>query len=273
MKILMINKKWLRGFLPFLTNDEIFGITSGRYTSFGAYDEKTGVPMGCLTLWILPEDVRIIRFFTAPEYRGQGIARQLLAAASKQPGKLHLPIRYIYVNGSGFVDFLEALGFKQHPSRYTFVVGTPEDIVKIAVPKEKPPFTIRPAGSLPTNKIPDLVYRSPYDDLLQFPGSIVSMDRFSEASPVCIEDGMVTGAVLAEERDDCVDIIWYRGTSTKAVYYMLRVLGNTLADEISPRLPIRLLCFGTKENAAAKKYFSNSKSLGVGIFELSAHFH
>ena len=210
---------------------------------------------------LLPEDIRIVRFFTAPEYRGQGIARQLLAKAARQPKELHLPIRYIYSSGSGCVGFLEALGFEQHSTRCSYVVSTPEDIVKITVPKEKLPFTIRPANSLPANKIPDLVYRSPYDDLLQFPGGIVDMDRFSGASPVCLEEGMVTGAVLAEERDDCVDILWYRGENTKAVYYMLRVLGNVLAEEISPRVQIRLLCYGPEENAAAKKFFSEAAAM------------
>ena len=275
MRISIISDDNIREYMRLLTNDEIYGITDGRYTSF-AIHENDMETAGIMTVQILPEYIRLERIFILPEYRRRGLASALLEVIKERPEDMRLPIRAFIEDEADVRGLLEASGFIRQESSYSIIEGRLGDWIdlgprmkKIIPDDVKKKIMIRRLNQISERQLRDFVLRSPHDEILQFPDSMTDPGRFSDISMICTVDNIVKAASLIEEKEDHVQFTWCYGKDKYAVFASMFMVKKELEseEEYGPSLRIRCLCTGKNIEEGYQKIFSEYETRIIYMYQ------
>ncbi len=250
-----------------LTPDEYGGWAEGRYRCFGTFDEDTGEVMGTASVQVFPEQIRLERIFTLPRYRRRGVATGLLRFLTDLPDELKLPFTAVLCDEDIDAEFLRKYGFKEKESDYSCIDAALGDIKELRVSeKMRAGITLLPAGRVSANELENFVFSSEHDMFLQFPEYMLDMDRFSDASMVCRQNGKITAAILLEEPGDYIRVTWFEGADARSLYCLIYMLGQILKEEYDPGTKIRVLLCGGRGRDAVGKMFNSAREHPLRIF-------
>ncbi|MCR4907562.1 MAG: GNAT family N-acetyltransferase [Lachnospiraceae bacterium] len=268
MRIEIVEGERTADYLKLLSNDELFAIQSGRYTCFGAFDESSSEPVAVLIARILPEFIHIVKIFTLPAYRRQGVASDLLKTATDLPPRDILPF-YVFTNDDNADTlFLKNRGFEQEDLKYSSLICRFRDFNDIKLPEKiNPGIRVVPAQSVPLSELRDFILSSSPDRLLRFPEPEPDFERFSEASLVCLKNDRISAAIILEEPDDHLLVTWVHGNDPKSLYFLLAAVKKLTDHEFEPDETIHFLICKKAEKALINKLFSRFEEHPVHVFQ------
>ena len=266
MKTEMITGQSIARYMQILTNEEIFGFNDNRFTLIGAYDEEKDRPAGVAVAHILPKYIRLERMFTDPEYRLQGVSEELLSIMTDLPTENKMPI-YVYGDESEVnEEYLTKMGFKGVDNGYSYIIGTPDHLVDIKVPQKKPNIKVLPAEKVAPEKLENYIFSSRRDEFIQFPEGYLDMNRFSDASLVCMKDDKIDAVVMMEELTDCVQVTYVYGNSNQTLLYNMALIKKLLLDEFDGSMKLKFLICDGVGGDAIKRIFDKSEESDLKLF-------
>lgn len=269
MKVEIITDEIMTRYMDFLTNSEIFGIESGRYTCFGAYEEtETGKECtGILSAEILPSYIHIERICVHPNYKWEDAVSTLMSVVSDLPDELKLPIITYGTAEELDADLLHAVGFRENQSVYSYLEGTLNDYQELPSPPKKGEYQVYPMDQISINRLSNIALQMRKDDYLQMPESNIDTNRFSAGSPVCMRDDVIEAAVLYEEKDQIITVPFIFGKNPKATLYCFSVFRNILMEEYAPGARIRFLIIEGAGKEAIMKIIQHTVEKQIHIYE------
>ena len=260
----------LHRYMNILNPDETIGMNADRFICFGAYDEENGNGMGIACVQILPEQIRIERIYTLPEYRNRGVATALFGMMTDLPKDVDLPFTVVIYEDDPDTAFLTKHGFTELESNFSYIDGTLDQLKDLDVPaKMRKGITLFPADHVDIADLERFISTSPCDNFLQFPEYEVDMDRFSEGSIVCMQDGNIAASIMIEELNDCIQLTWFFGTDAKPIFCAFYMLKQELTLEYEPSTKIRSLIHKGRGLDAIEKMLGVRDTHNVRIYSLS----
>ncbi len=267
MRIEIVEGERTAEYLKLLSNDELFGIQSGRYTCFGAFDEQTMEPMAVLIARILPAFIQLKKLFTLPAYRKKGAASELLKTAADLPARDILPFTVFVNDNKADTLFLKNRGFEEAKLSYHSVICRFRDFHDIRLPEKiTPGIRVVPADSVPLSELWDFILSSSPDRLLRFPEPAPDFERFSEASLVCLKNDRIKAAILIEEPDDYIQVTWVYGKDPRSLYFLLAAVKKLADHEFEPDEAIRFLICSETEKALIRRLFRHFEEQPIPVF-------
>ncbi len=262
MLIEWITRENLPAYVHLLTGDELIGMENGRISCFGAIDERTWQAMGMISLQILPRHIEIKRLFTIPLYRRRGVATALLEQATDLPENEKRPFYVITEADGADTGFLISRGFTQARSKYAFLTGS----LKNLQGEEGFDGKVLPIGKTSYRSLTDYVTENKPDTFLQLPEIIPDMNRFSEDSLCCVQDGRLCGTLLLEELSAGLQIALLRAEEccTGALFAELK---RQMEPECGSDAVLRFLICGEGDRMLAQKSLSDSREQPIHIFK------
>ena len=254
-------------FIQLLTPEDIFGINDGILTSFAACIGEEEIPASIVSAHIYPEHITVKRLFTLPEYRRRHLATDLMDVIKSRPEEAKLPI-YVFHTGNEELDaFLKDASFHEEDSKFCFVSGTFGDLVDLPAPAEvSNDIKIKSIMAVPREAVADFIYRSPYDELIQFPDRATELPLFSDASILSIQGKEVKAALLIEESDEDIQITWAYGPDSKQLYNCFYYMKKVLSSDFGTETVIRCLCTGEKTKTSYSKLFTRHEEIKIHTY-------
>ena len=269
MQTTMLTQENLKDFLPLLTEEEIFGLDTERFTIIGAFDEEKNRAMGVISAEILPGYIRINRLSTASGADDEKVMEALLSIITQTPEDIRLPICFMSSGQDEDAGFFLSRGFTEKKSKYYYIESRLKDMADFPGAGGEDADEIRILENVSQKELDELVLRAPHDEILQFPELpvlSVERDRFSDGSMVCFENGKPDAAVLFQDYDGLITIVWMYGEKPRDIYYLFYVLKKMLSQEFESGLRIRFLLYENGPGAGAvEKIFSDSKRIPIRI--------
>ncbi len=215
-------------------------IVGDMYVSIGAYNSKADVPEGVIVVEILPEDIRIKKLYTVPEYRGRGVAKALLTIVSSETDGL--PIRFY---DSGADELILDIWFRKERTDHRKCEGILGDVEKVAVPKDlRNRVHVRRLDEVPLENVEAYALSRVSDVALSFPDLELSKERFSGGSLIAMSEDKICGGILFEEIDDEIIIRWFNAGDQDVLAIMFSVFKTELLLDYDKKTR---LCFLTDE--------------------------
>ena len=269
MKVEIVTENNIWQYMPILNADEFDGITAGRYTCFGAYDEVNELPIGVATAQVFPKQIRIHRIYTVPDHRRQGVASELLRVMTDLPEDVKLHFTIACFDASDDYDFLAHRGFKEMPSDFTYITSDLSNMKDVQVPaKLRVGIDLMPMDRAPVPALESFILSSQHDVILQFPEFELDTERFSDASIVCQLNGQISAAIMLEEFSDAIQVTWFGGTDGRSIYCSFYMLKQALESEFDTSQSIRVLLHKNKGLDAIEKVFHSVETHPVRFFAL-----
>lgn len=267
MKTELITRENLSRYMSMLTNEEIFANDQQRYSCFGAFDEESEEGLGVIVAGILPDYILIEKLFTAEPHRKKGVASALLDIVTTLPDGVTTPF-YIATERPGIDDgFLKKKGFTEEESRYKYLVGRLEDMRDITVSESmKAGLRILPAYNVPEKQLSNFVFRSEFDRFLQFPETVLDMDRFSEGSLVCLQNDKICAVMLIEELQDAVQFTFIHCLDTRSLFGLFSIVKPALRLDYGKDSIIRFLICDGKGEEGVRRAFGRCHEQPVRVF-------
>lgn len=268
MKAELITEENIWKCLPIMTNDDYRGWDDGLLSCFGVFDEESGNAVSLASVMIFPEQIRIERLFTLPEYRRKGAATELLRVIMDVPDEIKLPFTALIFDKDANTGFLTSRGFKEERSDYSCIISTLSEMKDLKVSEKlKAGITLLPLEKVNANELEHFIFSSEPDTFLQFPEYEFSMDRFSEGSIVCRHNGRITSAILLEELEGLMQVTWLHGSDTRSLYCSFSMLKKILEKDLSPETKIRVLICADKGKDAVLDLFKSSEEIPIRVFK------
>ncbi len=274
MRTTIITRENQLDYLPLLTEEEIFGLDTGRLTLVGAFNEETGEAMGVISVWVLPEYIRINRFCTHSGTEDSSVRKALLSVITQIPGDIRLPIFYFTADPEEDVDFLLSNGFTEENSRYFYIEARLKDMMYIPETGEEDAYEVRTLEYISEEELDRFILRSPHDEFIQFPELPVipvETDRFSDGSLFCFKDGKLEAAIMFKDYDGAITVTWVGGEEPEDIYYLFSVFKKRLLQEQEFGPDSRILFLYHEDGSRAGtvgKMLRDSKKVPIRILKL-----
>ena len=267
MKTEAITRDNLSRYMHMLTNDEIFANDTQRYSCFGAFDEATGEGLGVIVASVLPEYILIEKLFTDEKNRGKGVASELLSLVTTLPDGVTMPFYFATAHEDINDGVIKNKGFAEIESRYKFQVGKLEDMRDITVSDSmKAGLRIQPAYNVSEKLLSNFVFRSEFDRFLQFPETVLDMDRFSEGSLVCLQNDKICAVMLIEELQDAVQFTFIHCLDTRSLFGLFSIVKPALRLDYGKDSIIRFLICDGKGEEGVRRAFGRCHEQPVRVF-------
>ncbi|MCR4642444.1 MAG: hypothetical protein K5697_10505 [Lachnospiraceae bacterium] len=269
MTVEMIEGGNLRDYMHLLTNEEIYGIDSGRYTAIGVFDEDGRRPMGFALLEVLPAYVSLRRLFVAGRCDKRRISEELLDVVRHMPKEDKLPVLF-FVSGNGGEELrlVQKNGFARDESDYSCKEAYLSGLKDIFLTKEEEDsILVDSVSDVPDEELYPFVFNSPHDPILQIPWYDIDRDRFADGI-VCKKNGRVTAVLLLEENDDYVEIPWFYGTDMLSLNVCISRLKDIFMHEAEGDVKFRFLSVAGIKSSAPDGYFEEITEQPVQIYKM-----
>lgn len=249
-------------YMPYMTNEEIHGCFSGRFTVMGCREESHDEPAGFCVLEVLPEYVQIQRIFVNEGENREVILGQLLEKIKDMPESDRLPI---YIFGGQMGEKIKKLGFEKCDNHYYYEIAKLSDMKELHV-KRIPGMSVVFAEDVPEKILTEL-HRAGTDYFFQFPYAEFDLESFG-GSLVCLINGRITAYLLLEDNDKFVRIRKVYGKDPESLDACFFVLRNTLAENYPS--DVRLVFFSAPKssNWERGRYFHNMKKIPIQTMKL-----
>ena len=265
--IKLITPENMAEFVMLLTPEDIFGVSDGILTSFAACIGDEEIPASIVSAHIYPEHITVKRLFTLPQYRRRHLATALMDVIKSRPEEAMLPIYVFHTENEELEAFLKAAAFHEEDSKYCFVSGTFGDMVDMPAPVDlSKDIQVKSIMEVPKETVADFIYRSPYDELIQFPDKATELPFFSEASILSIQKKEVKAALLIEESDEDIQITWAYGQDYKQLYNCFYYMKKVLSSDFGTETVIRCLCTGEKTKLSYSKLFKKYEEIRIHTY-------
>ncbi|MBQ7706653.1 MAG: GNAT family N-acetyltransferase [Lachnospiraceae bacterium] len=268
MKTEIITGNELKKYLGLLDNMEISGMENGRYTCFGAFDDKSDKGIGILVAESLPDYILVKRIFVLPEYRRKGVATALLKIVTDLPEDLKQPVITYGAKEELDKKFLDAMGFKEVKSDYTYIEGTLGDYRKLHLPAKKSEYKLIPAEKITTNALKKFIFDMKKKKNIKLQELFVDDDTISDESIVCMKNNKIAAVIMLEESDGNVMLPLVFGKDTKAILYCFSAFYEILSGDFGPEECIRILLNKDIGKEAIEKIIGNTTEKKVLIYKL-----
>ncbi|MBQ1527488.1 MAG: hypothetical protein IIZ75_10155 [Lachnospiraceae bacterium] len=269
MRTTMITQENLGDYLPLLTEEEIFGLDADRFTLIGAFDEEKNEALGVISAEILPGYIRINRLCTAMGADDEKVREALLSIIKQSPEDISLPVCFFSAGQEEDTEFFLSHGFTEKKSKYYYIEGRLKDMTDFPGAGGEDAPEIRVLENVSEEELDQFIFQAPHDEIIQFPELpvlSVERDRFSDGSMVCFKNGKPDAAVLFQDYDGLITIVWMYGEEPRDIYYLFYVLKKMLSQEFESGLRIRFLLYENGPGAGAvEKIFSDSKRIPIRI--------
>lgn len=250
-------------YMPYMSNEEIYGCLSGRFTVMGICKESHDKPAGFCVLEILPEYIQIHRIFVNEGENWETIFGQLLEKIKDMPETDRLSI-YVFV--SHMSKKIKNLGFVQCDSKYYYETAKLSDMKTVSCQK-KPGMRVIFAEDIP-EKISEELHRPDADYFFQFPYANFDPECFG-GSPVCQKNGRITAYLLVEENDKFVTIRKVYGKDRESLDACFFVLKNMISENYSSDVDLVFLSTPKSKNWERERYFGSMKKIPIQMLKLS----
>ena len=266
MQTEMISSDEVTRYLGLISNAEILGMESGRYTCFGAFDDEKNKGAGVLVAEVLMDSIRIERIYVSPEYRRKGIAKELFHIVTDLPENMKQPIIAYGVENEINREFLEAMGFHEIENGYSCLEGKLGDYQKLPLPLEGSEYSLVPAEGIAANALNNFVAEMQKEKHMQMPALFMEYDTFPDGSVVCIKNKEIAAVLLLEEADSNVIIPFVFGKDNKAILFCFSALREELIEEYGSDARLRFLLNKGKGREAIEKIVKDMEEKKILIY-------
>lgn len=267
MKTEMITGKSIGKYLHILTNEEIFGFNEDRFTLIGAFDENQDQPVGMAAARVMPQYIWLERIFIDPDYRLQGVSKELLRIMTDLPKESRIPFCVYGEESEINENYLMKIGFKDVRNSYSYIEGTLGHLIDIKLPSKRSNIKIQTVDRIAPERLEKFIFASRKDEFLQFPEGYLDMDRFSDASLVCVKDDKIDAVVMMEELTDCIQVTYVYGKSNHALLFGTAAIKKLMLDEFEPSMKLRFLICDGLGREAVKCIFSECEEVPIKMFK------
>ncbi len=267
MRTEIISKDTLTTYLEILYNDEVMGMEDDRYTCFGAYNDKNGKPMGILVAEVLPVCIRIKRLFVVPEFRRKKVATTLFNALTDLPDEVRLPVIFHGTEEEYSEEFLNAVGFSEVESDFSYIEVLLQDYKKLTIPEYASAYQLFPADKVPEKSLRNFVLHMQKEFRTEFPSLFLNSEYFNDGSVVCMKSDKIVATVLLEETDDYIKIPFAFGSDNKGILFCFSLLRYELREEYDLEASLRFLVKNNKKKDVILDIVNNPVEKKIHIFE------
>lgn len=264
----IISSEELKRYLGLLDNMEILDMENGRYTCMGAFDDETQTGMGVLVAEVLTECIHIKRIYVKPEYRRMGVSKKLLQIITDLPEELKQPVVAYGVNEELDQGFLDAMGFHEIKSEYTYLEGSLGDYQKLPFPDKGSEYSLLPVDRVSANALKNYMLEIQKKKSIQIPELFAGDEQFSDGSIVCLKGHQIVAVILLDEAPQYIMVPFVFGKDKKAVLYSFAVLREELSGEYGPDARIRFLLNKGRGREAIEKIVANTIEKEILIYQL-----
>ena len=264
----IVSREELKRYLGLLDNMEILGMENGKYTCMGAFDDETQTGMGVLVAEVLTECIHIKRIYVMPEYRRMGVAKKLFQIITDLPEELKQPVVAYGVKEELDQGFLDAMGFHESKSEYTYLEGRLGDYQKLPSPAKESEYSLLPVERVSANALKNYMLEIQKENRIQIPELFAGDEQFSDGSIVCLNGHQIAAVILLEEFPQHILVPFIFGRDKKAILYCFSALREELSEEYGPDARIRFLLNKGRGREAIEKIVANTIEKEILIYQL-----
>ena len=263
----VIDSGILSDYMPYMTNEEIYGCDTGKYVGLGAYDEKNKKVLGLCIVEVLPEFILIHNLMTVSGQDASVVEKSLLDFIKEDP---MLPVHiFVPKDDKDECKKMKGYGFTEEESDCYYMEGRLSDMKDIPAPDPKTlNMKVTYISQHSEEELLPFIMNSPHDRFLQIPWDGIDNDRFGEGI-VCSTRNKISAVLLCEDSKEKVEIPWFHGISEQTCDACFYVLKNIYSREGDDDTCFRFLCSKSNQKDLPDKYFAKMKKSEICLFKLS----
>lgn len=250
-------------YMPHMTNEEIYGCISGRLTMLGIREEEQDQPAGFCIVEILPEYIRLHRFYVHEPKKQKAVMLRLLNVIKDMPERDRLPV---YAFDIRFGKDARAFGFVECDSKYFYETAVLADMRTLPLRKE-PGMGVYFAENIPKNELLTELRRIDTDHFFQFPYANFDSENLG-GSLVCLRNKEITACILLEENDKFIKIPGIYGKDTISLDVCFSVLKSLLKENYAADTRITFLTTSKNRKWDLNRYFKRIRKVPVRLLRL-----
>lgn len=263
----VIDSGVLSDYMPYMTNEEIYGCDTEKLVGLGAYDEADNKVLGLCIVEVLPEFILIHTLKTVSDGDANEVEKSLLTFIKEDP---MLPIHiFVSKEDTKECEKMKGHGFVAEESGCYYLEGMLSDMKDIPAPDQKASkMKVTYVNQHPEEELLPFILNSPHDRFLQIPWSDIDSDRFGEGI-VCSIRNKISAVLLCEDGEEKVEIPWFHGISEQTDDACFYVLKNIYSREDEGDTCFRFLCTKNNQKELPDRYFTKMKKSEICLFKLA----
>ncbi len=264
MKAELVTSENMHSYMPYMTNEEIYGCSSGRLTMLGLLENDEDQPAGFCITEILPEYIRIHRFFVKEAMNQKVVMLELLEVIKDMPDGNSLPV---YTFDLQFGKGAREVGFEECKSDYFYETAVLADMKNIPLKKEAG-MGVYFAGEMSEEEVLAKLRNADLDYFFQFPYAGFDMENLG-GSIVCKKGNEITACILMEENDKFIKIPGIYGKDSASLDVCFAVLKNLLKENYAADTRIIFLTTSKNKKYDLNRYFKKIRRVPVRLLKLT----
>ncbi len=261
----VITNEELPGYMPYMTNEEIYSCFSGRISMIGIWEDGRDCPNGFCLVEILPEYMMLHHFEVLDKEQALTVALELLKVCRDVPSQQALPV---YAMDRLMVTHGQELGFEPCEDKYFYEIARLHDMNEISV-KKVPGLSLHLAEDLPEDELLDAIFRNGADPFFQFP--YAEFDKLQLGNSVfATKDGVIKAYVLLEKNDRFLRILDVYGADRESLDTCFYALYRMLPTDFSGNTRLVFLETVKHPKTILKRYFSKLIKAPVHLMRMKA---
>ncbi len=259
----VITNEELPGYMPYMTNEEIYSCFSGRFSMIGIWENGRECPNGFCIVEILPEYMMLHHFEILDRAQALTVALELLKVCRDVPSQQALPV---YAKDRLVVAHGRELGFEPCEEKYFYEVARICDMNEITV-KKVPGLNLRRAEDLPEEELLDAIFKNGADPFFQFPYAEFDKQQLGN-SLFAIKDQEIRAYVLLEENERFLRILDVYGADRDSLDACFYALHRMLPADFSGNMRLVFLETLQHPKTILKRYFSELTKAPVHLMRM-----